>query len=111
MQSKWLKTSLKPRHLTSEMDNPNSTTFQTLPRLKARIDLHRFRYKKVSNDEEALSFQKNLWQQIFGLVRAQCEKCGKARWVDGRKIPPKKVLIRYSSCAHSFVLKPVSNQF
>jgi predicted Zn finger-like uncharacterized protein len=96
---------------TNNLDNFRSFILHMIGRVSSvfldrdtLIFLKTRKIKKFSKDEEALSFQKNLWQQIFGMLRAQCEKCGQARWVDGRKIPPEGARLKCLSCAHSFDL-------
>lgn len=96
---------------TNNLDNFRSFILYMIGRISSvfldrdtLVFLKTRKIKGFSKDEEALSFQKNLWQQIFGLVRTQCEKCGQARWLDSRKIPPKVIRLSCSSCAHSFDL-------
>ena len=96
---------------TNNLDNFRSFILHLIGRINSvfldrdtLLFLKTRKIRKFAKDVEALTYQKNLWQQIIGMVRSQCEKCGKARWVDGRKIPPEGVRIKCLSCAQSFDL-------
>jgi predicted Zn finger-like uncharacterized protein len=59
--------------------------------------------KLFPSQEELEFYEKNLWKQIMGEVRFQCESCWKVYWVGGEKIPERGARIKCRKCG-----KPIS---
>lgn len=54
--------------------------------------------KLFPNQEEFEFYEKNLWKQIIGEVRFQCENCWEVYWVSGERIPKRWARIKCKKC-------------
>ncbi len=62
--------------------------------------------KVFPTPEDVGSHEKNLWKQLMGEVRFQCEMCYEVYWIDGRKVPKKGAKTTCKKCGQGVFVRP-----
>ena len=70
--------------------------------------LEQRKVRKVSDPKSLELYEKHIWQQLMGCVRAQCGHCWKIYWVDGARIPAGGAQTQCNQCGAAMRVVPVT---
>lgn len=63
--------------------------------------------RKASDEKSLELYEKHIWQQLMGLVRAQCGNCWKIYWIDGARIPAGGAQTKCRQCGKLMTVRPL----